>query len=539
MRLAVLAVALVVAAPAARAQDGACTDGTATLGGVSYPCDRVDILANVGPLGADGPFRSNALNDIWGWTDPDTGGEYALVGTRSGVVFVDVSVPEAPRVLGRMPSTDIDAGNVSAWRDIKVYQDHAFVVADAMPQPHGMQVFDLTRLRGLAADPQRDFGPDAVYEPVFDAHNLVINEATGFAYAVGGDPTPGLGLPPECSVKGFHAINVQDPQHPTFAGCFSDVANETGPRTPGYTHDAQCVLYSGPDADYAGREICFGANEDVVSTLDVTDKGAVRLVSQALYPSASYTHQGWLSEDQRYFYTNDELDERNGLVPTQRTIVLDVSDLDAPDVAFIYDSGITSIDHNLYTHRGLMWQANYEAGLRILDPAGTEAGTLSEVAFFDAYPARTTINDVCPPPNPNGALCASFNGLWSVYPFFESGVVVASGIDNGLFVLRPDADLRADTAAPPPAGPAILSAPVPNPTRDGARLTLTVDAAQPVTAALYDTLGRRVATLFDGPAAPDAPIVLTVDGSGLPSGVYVVRARGASFDLSQSLTLAR
>ena len=523
MRLAALAAAVLFLAPTATAQAGACSGGTATLGGVSYGCSSVDLLATVGPVGSNGPFRSGALNDIWGWTDPDTGSEYALVGTRSGVVFVDVSEPAAPRVLGKMLTTRFDDNNFSTWRDVKVYQDHAFVVADAMQLPHGMQVLDLTTLRGLSEDPERDIEPTAVYEAVFDAHNIVINEDTGFAYAVGGRITPNTpGIPDDCNPAGFHAINIQDPTNPTFAGCFSDAAQETGPRTPGYTHDAQCVVYAGPDPDHQGAEICFGANEDVVSIFDVSDKDDVVLLSQTAYPQFSYTHQGWLTEDQRYFLANDELDELNFGVD-QRTIVLDVQDLDEPGFAFAYDSGLTSSDHNLYIDGGTVYEANYESGLRLLDASDVANGTLTEVAFFDTYPQATQ---------------AGTSGAWSSYPYFESGIVVVSDTENGLFVVRPDPALFVSAEDAPAQGPA-LSAPAPNPTRGRAVLTLTADTAQTVSAALYDALGRRVAMLFEGAVAADAPQPLVVDGAALPAGVYVVRVEGETFSLSRSVTLAR
>ena len=524
MRLALFALVGLLAAPSALAQDGVCTGGAATLDGVTYACNRVDILGHVGPLGSDGPFRSGALNDIWGWTDPDNGDEYALVGTRSGVVFVDVSVPEAPRVLGKMLTTRFDDNNFSTWRDVKVYQDHAFVVADAMQLPHGMQVLDLKTLRGLSEDSERDIEPTAVYMPVFDAHNIVINEDTGFAYAVGGRITPGSpGIPDSCNPAGFHAIDISDPLNPTFAGCFSDLAQESGPRTPGYTHDAQCVTYSGPDTDHAGDEICIGANEDVVTVFNVEDKDNVVILSQTAYPGFSYTHQGWLTEDQRYFLVNDELDENNSGV-SQRTLVLDMTDLDSPEFDFAYDSGLSVIDHNLYIHGDYAYESNYEAGLRILDVSEVASGTITEAAFFDTYPQSNQV---------------SFSGTWSNYPYFESGNVIVSDINNGLFVLRPDDALFVDSAdAPTPADNA-LSAPRPNPTSGTAELTLTVETAQAVRAEVYDVSGRRVATLFDGTAAPGAEIVLTVEGAGLPAGVYVVRATGETFDATQRLTLTR
>ena len=86
-----------------------------------------------------------STNDIWGWEDPETGTEYALVGMNSGTSFVDISDPVSPQVIGFLP---LHSTRTSTWRDIKVYSDHAFVVADNAGE-HGMQVFDLTQLRSV------------------------------------------------------------------------------------------------------------------------------------------------------------------------------------------------------------------------------------------------------------------------------------------------------------------------------------------------------------------------------------------------------
>ncbi|WP_425154965.1 hypothetical protein [Candidatus Palauibacter sp.] len=69
----------------------------------------------------------------------------------------------------------------------------------------------------------------------------------------------------------------------------------------GYTRDAQCIIYRGPDEDHAGREICVGGNETAFSFADVTDKSNPVALSRVSYPQVAYTHQGWLSEDLRYF----------------------------------------------------------------------------------------------------------------------------------------------------------------------------------------------------------------------------------------------
>ena len=90
------------------------------------------------------------------------------------------------------------------------------------------------------------------------------------------------------------------------------------------------MVYAGPDADYAGREVCTSANETALSIQDVTDKTDPLIISSAEYANPAYVHQGWLTEDHRYFYSNDELDETGGLVDRTRTLVWDVSDLEEP-----------------------------------------------------------------------------------------------------------------------------------------------------------------------------------------------------------------
>ena len=385
-----------------------CEDGKAG----DFDCSNVDLLAHM-PLDL---FDSETTrgNDIWGWTDETNGDEYALVGLDNGTAFVDISTPTAPVYVGFLPTET----TATTWRDIKTYADHAYVVSEA--QGHGIQVFDLTRLRNHSGDPQR-FTADMVYKGVSNVHNIVIDEESGFAYAVGATSV-GDDLPAECSAPGFHAVDIRDPKNPTFAGCFSDALQDASPRTPGYTHDAQCLVYDGPDADYVGRQLCIASNEDVVTIFDVEDKSDVKMVSQAAYPRDAYTHQGWLTEDHRYFLANDELDEMNGLVSTQRTLVFDFLDLDNPEFAFAHDSGITVIDHNLYMVGNLSYQSNYEAGLRIVDVSEIAEGRLKEVGYFDTYPEGQEIR---------------FGGQWSNFPYFGSGTVIANDGANGLFVLRP------------------------------------------------------------------------------------------------------
>ena len=362
----------------------------------AFPCKNVDLQSFV-PLEELG---GGTGNDVWGWTDPQTGKEYAIMGTSNGTAFVDVSEPQDPVVVGTMLTQS--AVYLPLWRDIKVYENHAYVVSEH--SGHGMQVFDLTRLRDVAVAPTI-FSPDTVYSEMSNTHNISINEDSGYAYAIGTNTCEG----------GLHMIDIREPKSPRFAGCFSD---------DGYTHDVECVDYQGPDERFQGREICFASNEDTLTIVDVTDKANPTMLSRSDYPEAAYTHQGALTPNQRFFLFGDELDEQSGTQSTTTTYIVDAANLTRPAPPKAFSQETTSIDHNLYTHGRFVYESNYSAGLRILEqsPASLRRGKMQEVGYFDVFPAAD-VNE--------------FVGTWSNFRF-GNGTTVVSTIDSGLFVLKPN-----------------------------------------------------------------------------------------------------
>jgi choice-of-anchor B domain-containing protein len=372
-----------------------------------FGCRDVDLLAFL-PVRDIGGSRGVQLNDVWGWTDPESNREYAIVGRMDGTSFIDVTDPVNPVYLGDLPLTE--GANPNVWRDMKVYRNHVFIVADAAGE-HGMQVFDLARLRSVPAGTPAKFAADVTYDRINSAHNIVINEESGFAYIVGSSGGESCG-------GGLHMVDIREPQRPTFAGCFADP--QTGRASTGYTHDAQCVMYRGPDADYQGREICLGANETALSIADVTDKANPKALSRASYPNVGYSHQGWLTDDHRYFFMDDELDELNGSVTRTRTVIWDVSDLDDPQVAAEFLGTTAASDHNLYIRGDTMYQSNYQAGLRVVDISEVTAPV--EVGYFDTVPTGTNT--------------PGFGGSWSNYPYFRSGTIVVTSGSEGVFLLK-------------------------------------------------------------------------------------------------------
>lgn len=435
-----------------------CIDGTAN----GFPCDKFELQSRftLNDLDAD------SGNDSWGWTDPVSGKEYALVGLDNGTAFIDISDPVNPLYLGKLPTfTD-----PSIWRDIKVYSNHAFVVSEA--SGHGMQVFDLTRLRNVS-NPPVTFTEDAHYAGFGYAHNIVINEDSGYAYAVGTSTFNG----------GPHFINIQDPLNPTAAGGYA---------LDDYSHDAQVVTYSGPDSDYTGREILIGSNESAVVIVDITDKSNPVPIASTGYSNVGYTHQGWFTEDQRYFLLGDEFDEFSVGFNT-RTVIFDFTDLDNPQPFFEYFGTTPAVDHNGYTKGDIYYIANYSAGFRALDISDIENGNITEYGYFDTAPDNNNAN---------------FEGAWNVYPYFASGNIVISGQSGFTLVRDPLLD-RNDIMA---TGFSVY----PNPAADF--VTISSDSDSLESAEIFNVLGQRVLQLeLNGSNRQ------TIDIQTLRAGLYMLK----------------
>ena len=363
----------------------------------SYPCANINLESFI-PLKDLNDGIAEKANDIWGWTSPNTGKEYAIIGLEGGTSFVSLEDPNNPVVLGLLPTRT----KYSFWRDMKTYGNYVFIVSEA--PSYGMQIFDLTNLDNNDGSSFSFYDETVHYDQFGSAHNIAINEDSGYAYIVGAYEGT------NCNA-GLHMVNILNPLEPTFAGCYSE---------QGYTHDVQCVNYDGPDKNFIGREICFASNEDKLDIVDVSNKTNSVLISTFVYENARYVHQGWLTEDQHYFLIDDEQNEyfRDDFTTT---IICDVSNLENPTLKGTHVSSTKAIDHNLYVKGNYVYEANYRAGLRVLELSEVSEGRLIEVGYFDIFPE----NDE-----------SKFNGAWSSYPYFKSGIIIMSGIEQGLFVLR-------------------------------------------------------------------------------------------------------
>lgn len=450
-----------------------------------FPCDDYDLMDH---------FNKSTLSnmdgsDIWGWTDPSNNNEYAIITFEDKTCFLNITDPINPTYLGFLNS---NAG-VNYWRDVKVYQNHAYIVADNVGA-HGMPVFDLTRLRSVASPPE-NFTADSVLTngwngtTIGSCHNIVINESVGMAYLVGCNSANG---------GGPMFIDISDPANPVAVGQYT---------TDGYTHDAQVVTYAGPDTTYTGKEILIASNEDKVVIVDVTSPTTPVKISEITYSNVSYTHQGWFSSDMRYFLVGDEDDEISFGVNT-RTIIFDFLDLDNPVYHAQYTGGSAAIDHNLYVKGDLVFQANYTSGLRVLDIS--DINNITEVGYFDTHPENNNTN---------------FNGAWSVYPYFDSGNIIISDINRGFFIVRKSGTLSVDNSVFNKKDVTVY----PNPAREKVIVTVKNNPIEKVQ--LFNVLGQKI---VDVEVNNLSEISLNV--SQYNEGIYFLRINN---DFTQKIVIKR
>ena len=384
------------------------SDGTTQCDGGSagsFACDQIDMLSHLAL--ADFSSKPRLANDIWGFVDLNTEREYALIGLYNGTAVVDVTDPAMPFEVGFV------SGPGSLWRDLKVAQNYdsddarwrtyAYVSTDNANER--LVVIDLTGL------PNRVVLGHRIKQST-PIHNVYISNVD-YATGVPMQKEPSLHVLGSFRNRGaFRSYALQDAAVPKLVGESSG----------GYSHDATSMLVTDARAaacgdDSASCEVLIDFNEDAVELWDVTDRTNAPLLSSIDYTRSAYVHSGWWSEDGRFLFVQDELDETRFALPTTLR-VFDLSDLTNPVFAGSWEGPTNAIDHNGYTRGNRYYMSNYTRGLTVLDI--TNPAEPMDVGFFDTYPVSDT---------------TAFNGAWGVFPFLPSGNVLVSDIDSGLYVL--------------------------------------------------------------------------------------------------------
>ena len=321
-------------------------------------------------------------NDVWGYVAPD-GTEYALMGLRDRTSVVSLADPTDIQEVGAVYGTS------SVWRDLKTWEEYAYVSND---NGGDVAIIDLRDLPNSV--------PHVVFQPSFDGdilqnvHNIYIDEF-GFLYIVGSNLNGGAPIIYDLT---------EDPMNPVFAGLVtSDNPDE---ELPPYAHDV-----------YVRDNLMYTSDiyDGVFAVHDVTDKSNIQILAAQSTPF-TFTHNTWLSDDGNTLYTTDEL-------ANAPTGAYDISDLnDIKKLAEFRPSatiGRGVIPHNVHVLNDFLVISHYTDGVIIVD--ANEPANMVEVGNYDTY----------------GGPDGGFNGCWGAFPFFPSGIVLASNLEGRLDVLMP------------------------------------------------------------------------------------------------------
>jgi choice-of-anchor B domain-containing protein len=375
-----------------------------------FACQSVSLLAHLSLQ--DLQPASNAGNDVWGFTDLNTGREYVFMGLQNGVSILDITNPETPELVAA------PQGSGTTWRDITVYQfydetarrwrAYAYISADNVTDRP--IVLDLS---GLPNSVERVTWASDVRA----AHNIYLTNADYTYGVVEPGNTPQLSFA-GASLSGgnYRLYSLTDPRAPSLLSV----------ATFGYAHEIQSFAV----ADDRKNTQCFNGvglgsckvlsdfNENTLDLWDISFPDNPQRLSSVPYANAAYVHSGWSTEDNRFLLVHDELDEQNfGLNTIVR--VFDLADLRAPQLAGSWTGPNRAIDHNGAVRGNRYYISNYSEGLTVLDL--TNPTTPQRVGFFDTFPASAQ---------------TGFVGAWGVYPFFASGTIAISDINSGLYLLR-------------------------------------------------------------------------------------------------------
>ncbi|MCB0479246.1 MAG: choice-of-anchor B family protein [Crocinitomicaceae bacterium] len=317
--------------------------------------------------------RGTFVSDIWGYVD-ENNNEYAIVGCVYGTSVVDVTDPANP------VEVYWEAGTASVWRDIKVYNDYAYVTTEA---EDGLLIIDLNPLPISNSLPTYYYnGP--VGNTWSTAHNIFIDE-NGFAYIFGSDRGDG----------GVIILDLnQNPMAPVEVGVFDDY----------YCHDG-----------FVRNDTAYFAHiyDGFFTIVDVSDKAnPVELGSQTT--PTQFAHQIWVDSAGIVFV----LDEISGGYIAS----YDISNLNNIQLLdkIQCSPGNLITPHNGFTIGDFIVSSYYSYGVAIHDKSKPD--NMVEVGHFDTNPHNSITTDGC----------------WGVYPYLPSGNILATDIEEGLFILAPN-----------------------------------------------------------------------------------------------------
>ena len=370
--------------------------------------------------------------------------------------------------------------------------------------------------------PSMQFGSDAKDVKVFDHYAVLIKENEPAQIIDLSDPedpnvvsTIHFGLSIEdggahnCYINGqyLYVIGLD-------AGGL-EIYDLTNPESPQWVGDY--ITYYYHDI-YVKDGIAYAAaiHGDGVDILDVSNPSNVQLLVNFNY-EGSGAHNCWTTEDGNYVIVGDEIGEGNWIR------IFDIQDLDNISMVAEYIVDPESVVHNAYVDGNLLYVAHYTEGVRIVDLSDPESPV--EIAYYDTYL-----------PNEYG-----YEGCWSVFPYFESGKIIASDLQSGLFVLEHQQFVNIEKPNAPDGFN--LKQNYPNPFNPTTRINYTIGLESFVNLTVFDVSGNFVKTLVNT-QQPNGTHSVQWDGTNaldkkMPSGNYFIKIETGEFTQSRKIILLK
>jgi choice-of-anchor B domain-containing protein len=336
-------------------------------------------------------------NEIWGHVDCD-GGEYAILGSASRVHFIDLADPSNVEEIASFAG-----GQTTIWRDMKTYKDRAYAVSDNTNE--GLMIFDLSDLPNSVTKTYHStefFGR---------SHNIFIDEEHGRLYSVGTDTRNG----------GVIVLDLNDDlDNPTLLASVNFPAN---PSTGlGYAHDI-----------YVRDNIAYGSHGYLGFFIwDMTDPTTpILLASQN---TGGYNHSSWVSEDGGFAIYAEEVPIGRPLgVINLENLANEFIEIDTTFKFPLNPNDDNNRPHNPFIRGDYLFCSYYHDGIQVFDVS--DPLNPSTAAYYDTNPSDTAY--------------AGFEGNWGAYPFLPSGLILASDVLTGLYVLELDQSISLLEIDPP------------------------------------------------------------------------------------------
>ncbi len=315
------------------------------------------------------------------------------------------------------------------------------------------------------------------------AHNCYINGQ--YLYVIGHD------------AGGVEIYDLTYPESPEWVGDYITY----------YYHD----IYVNDGIAYAAA--IYGEGVDI---LDVSNPTNVQLLANFNY-EGSGAHNCWTTEDGNYVIVGDEIGDGNWIR------IFNIEDLNNISMVAEYIVDSESVVHNAYVDGNLLYVAHYTEGVRIVDLSNPESPV--EIAYYDTYL-----------PNEYG-----YKGCWSVFPYFESGKIIASDMQSGLYILEHQQSVNIEKPNAPAGFKLIQN--YPNPFNPTTRINYTIGSASFVNLAVFDVSGNFVKILVNA-HQPNGVYSLQWDGTNelgnkMPSGNYFIKIKTGEFTQSRKMILLK